>query len=228
METGVRKQISARKLTILSLLSAPDANTKTAQPILGTTRMQKLVFLVSERTRLALKDNTYFNFDFNYEAEKFGPADLDLYQDLDFLRTMRLITWDRGEVIELSPEPLLEAMVKPAARALALLPEEREEDELSFEYLMGVDPLELLVADAETEGEPQYAITEKGFTILDNLRSSSEGRQKELFEALENACTAVRQEYGHWALKRLLKYIYDNYSSLTTKSIIRSQVEGTR
>lgn len=229
METGVRKQISARKLTILLLLSTLDANKKTAQPILGTTRMQKLVFLVSERTHLALKDNTYFNFDFNYEAEKFGPADLDLYQDLDFLRTMRLITWDRGEAMGLSPEPLLDAMVKPdTARPPALLPEEREEDDLSFEYLMGVDPLELLVADAETEGVPQYAITEKGLTLLDNLRSTSGGRQKELFEALENACTAVRQEYGHWSIKRLLKYIYDNYSSLTTKSIIRSQVEGTR
>ena len=105
METGVRKQISARKLTILLLLAAHDVNKKAAQPILGTTRMQKLAFLASQKTYLALKDSTYFNFDFNYEAEKFGPADLDLYQDLDFLRTMRLITWGRGEALEPSSEP---------------------------------------------------------------------------------------------------------------------------
>jgi len=72
METGVQKQISARKLTILLLLAARDVNKKAAQPILGTTRMQKLVFLVSEKAHLALRDSTYFNFDFNYEAGKFG------------------------------------------------------------------------------------------------------------------------------------------------------------
>ena len=48
----------------------------------------------------------------------------------------------------------------------ALLPEEIEEDELSFDYLMGMDPLELLVANAETEGERRYMITEKGMGYL--------------------------------------------------------------
>lgn len=227
METSVRKQISARKLTILLLLAVHDVNEKAAQPILGTTRMQKLAFLASQKTHLALKDSTYFNFDFNYEAEKFGPADLDLYQDLDFLRTMRLISWGGGEALVPSSEPSLETMVEPI-KTPALLPEEIEEDELSFDYLMGMDPLELLVANAETEGERRYMITEKGMGILNSLHSSLEGRQKEQFVTLENACAAVRQEYGHWPLRRLLKYIYDNYPSLTTKSTIRERIKGTR
>lgn len=227
METGVRKQISARKLTVLLLLAAHDANKKAAQPILGTTRMQKLAFLASQKTHLALKDSTFFNFDFNYEAEKFGPADLDLYQDLDFLRTMRLITWGEGETLEPSSEPSLETMVEPT-KTPVLLPEEIEEDELSFDYLMGMDPLELLVANAETEGERRYMITEKGLGLLNSLRSSLEGRQKEQFVTLENACATVQQEYGHWPLRRLLKYIYDNYPSLTTKSTIRERIKGMR
>lgn len=229
METGARKQISTRKLTILLLLAALDASKKAAQLILGTTRMQKLVFLVSEKTHLALRNSTYFSFDFNYEAEKFGPADLDLYQDLDFLRTMRLIVWDTGGVIESSPEPSIATMVESnTTKTPTLLPEEIEEGELSFEYLMGVDPLELLIANAETEGERQYMITEKGLALLDKLRSSSEGRQKEQFEALEKACEAVRQEYGDWSLKRLLKYIYGRYSHLTTKSTILERIKSTR
>lgn len=228
METGVRKQISARKLTILLLLAASDTKNKATQPILGTTRMQKLVFLVSEKTHLALKDSTYFGFDFKYEAEKFGPADLDLYQDLDFLRTMRLITWDTGELIEPSPEPSLEFMVAPSTITPTLLPEEKEESELSFEYLMGVEPLELLVADAETEGERQYMITKNGLTLLDRLQSSSKGRQKEQFETLKKACEEVRLEYSDWSLKRLLKYVYENYSHLTTKSTILERIKGTR
>jgi len=229
METGVRKQISARKLTILLLLAAPSLNKKTTQPILGTTRMQKLVFLVSEKSHLALKDSTHFSFDFNYEPEKFGPADLDLYQDLEFLRTMRLITWDNGETVELSQEPPIDTMMVPSSTKIpALLPEEIEENELSFEYLMGVDPLELLVADAETEGERQYMITGKGLALLEKLRSSSVGRQKEQSDNLENACKEVRQEYNDWPLRRLLKYVYDNYSHLTTKSTILERIKGTR
>lgn len=228
MEAGVRKQISARKLTILLLLAAPDSN-KNIQSISGTTRMQKLVFLVSKKSHLALKDSTHFSFDFNYEPEKFGPADLDLYQDLEFLRTMRLITWDNGITLELSQEPSLDTMMTTNPTKIpALLPEEKEEDELSFEYLMGVDPLELLVADAETEGERQYMITEKGLALLEKLRTSSVGRQEEQFDVLEKACNEIRQEYGDWSLKRLLKYIYNNYSDLTTKSTILERIKGTR
>ena len=228
MEAGVRKQISARKLTILLLLAAPDSNKK-IQSISGTTRMQKLVFLVSKKSHLALKDSTHFSFDFNYEPEKFGPADIDLYQDLEFLRTMRLITWDNGITLELSQEPCLDTvMITNPTKIPALLPEEKEEDELSFEYLMGVDPLELLVADTETEGERQYMITEKGLALLEKLRTSSVGRQKEQFDALEKACNEIRQEYGDWSLKRLLKYVYNNYSDLTTKSTILERIKGTR
>ncbi len=229
MEKRLQKQISARKLTILLLLAAPDMNNQIAQTILGTTRMQKLVFLVSERIGIALKNSTYFSFDFKYEAEKFGPADLDLYQDLDFLKTMWLITCDGNGAPEPSFEPSLDTIFEqPSMKKPMMLPEEKEEAELSFEYLMGVEPSELLTADVETESESEYAITEKGLKLIENLENSSEGREKELFEALENACTAIRQEYASWNLRRLLKYIYNNYSSLTTKSIIRDKIMGSR
>jgi len=229
MEKRLQKQISARKLTILLLLAAPDMNNQIAQPILGTTRMQKLVFLVSEKIGIALKDSTYFSFDFKYEAEKFGPADLNLYQDLDFLKAMRLITCDGNGALEPSFEPSVETIFEqPSVKNPIMLPEEKEEMELSFEYLMGVEPSELLTADVETESESEYAITEKGLKLIENLKNNFEGRQKELFEALENACAAIRQEYASRNLRRLLKYVYDNYSSLTTKSIIRDKIIGAR
>lgn len=229
MQTTSARQISARKLTILLLLSVQDASGKINQPILGTTRMQKLAFLVSEKAKLALRDSTYFRFDFKYEAEKFGPADLELYQDLDFLRAMRLITWDLSEAIEPSEEPSLESMMSPAdIKTPALLPEEREEDELSFEYLIGLEPMELLAADAETEGERQYLITDTALDLIRKLRSQSIGRQKEHLDTLEKACAEVRQQFGDWSLKRLLKYVYDNYESMTTKSTILDRMKATR
>lgn len=229
METGSQKQISARKLSILLLLSVVDSSGKTAQPIMGTTRMQKIVFLISQKSHLALKDSTYFRFDFNYEPEKFGPADLDLYQDLDFLRSMRLITWANSQTVEPSEEPQIDSIVGPkVTKTPALLPEEREEDELSFHYLLGFEPTELLAADAETDGERQYSITNDGLQLLHKLSSESKGSQKEDFNTLEKACREVRQEFGDWGLKRLLKHVYDNYPTLTTKSTILHRVKGIR
>jgi hypothetical protein len=230
MQTKSHRQISARKLTVLLLLSVADAEGKTAQPILGTTRMQKLAFLVSERSRVALRDSTYFRLDFNFEPEKFGPADLDLYPDLDFLRAMRLIGWDTPEALELSSEPRIETILAFQSATKdkpALLPEERGEEELSFEYLLGFEPAELLAADVEAERERQYWITENGLQLLERLRTESKGRQREEFCALEESCGDVRRRFGSWSLRRLLKYVYDNYESMTTKSMIISKVKGT-
>ncbi len=222
------KQISARKSTILLLLSVPDARGKPNQPIIGTTRMQKLAFLVQERCQLALKNSTYFHFDFRYEPEKFGPADLNLYQDLDFLRAMKLIVWDISQPWGPTPEPSLASMMAQAApKSPAMLPEERQEEELSFEYLIGAEPEELLVADAEIEGERQYYITDAGLELILRLRSQSVVRQKDHFEALEKACAEVRQQYADWPLRRLLQYVYDNYKSMTVKSTILDRVRGT-
>lgn len=229
MEAVSRKQISARKITILLLLSVADSSSKTAQPIMGTTRMQKLMFLVSQKSHLALKDSTYFRFDFKYEPEKFGPADLDLYQDLDFLRSMRLIAWDNSQTVEPSEQPQIDSIVDlEVTRTPALLPEEREEDALSFGYLLGLEPMELLASDTEIDGERQYCITTDGLQLLHKLSTESKGSQKESFDMLEKVCREVRQEYGDWGLKRLLKFIYNNYPTLTTKSTILHRVKGIR
>lgn len=228
METRLQKRISARKLTILLLLATP-ANNNATQPILGTTRMQKLVFLVSEKIKLALKDNTYFTYDYNYDAEKFGPADLDLYQDLDFLKTMKLITFDDNGTIVPTSVPSLDAVLEPAStKKPTMLPEEKAETELSFDYLMGVEPSELLTADVDTDSETEYRITQNGKDLINKVKNNSEGREKELLEELEKACAEIKVKYGNWDLIRILKFVYDKYPSFTTNSIIRDKITGAR
>ena len=141
---------------------------------------------------------------------------------------MRLIDWGNSTVTDAEGEPPIEWIINATqTKSPALLPEEREENELSFEYLIGTDPMELLEAEVELEGERQYYITDGGTNLIDKLRGQSVGRQKNLFVELETACNAVRREYGSWDLKQLLKYVYNTYPEMTTQSIIIGQVQGS-
>ena len=69
-------KLSARKLAILYLLDAPDETGNTPSPLSGTTKLQKLLFLL-ERGSGGQLDETVWDMDFEYVAEKYGPADLN-------------------------------------------------------------------------------------------------------------------------------------------------------
>ena len=229
MDSNKQKKISARKLTVLLLLATKVDNKVAPKPINGTTRMQKYVFLISQKIDNSFKGSGDVNLDFNYVAEKFGPADLDLYQDLDFLRTMHLISWRINEELSFSAEPPVDTMLNQITlKTPAMLPEEKEEEELSFDYLMGMEPLELLIADTESEGERQYALTDKGVDLLNHLKSTLIDGEKELFDYIENTCIGIRQQFDTWTLRRLLKYVYVNYSNYTTRSIIKENIINMR
>src|SRR3990170_4697648 len=114
MEQAVKKKIAARKLTVLLLLAARGPDGEERAPIIGTTRMQKLVFLAMEAAKEFLREDETFAFDFNYKPDKYGPADLDLYQDLELLKATG---W-----LEVGPK-----------EGAPLVPEDYEEAEVSFE-----------------------------------------------------------------------------------------------
>src|SRR5206468_3775204 len=83
----VAKGIGVRKLSILLLLRAPDSRGRENQPITGMTRLQKLLFLISTRVPRMSPDRP-LHFDMQFVPNRFGPADMGLYQDLDFLETL--------------------------------------------------------------------------------------------------------------------------------------------
>lgn len=226
---GVRKRISSRKLTILGLLKAKNATGQEAQPISGRTRMQKLVFLVRNKVLNIIGDcDAVFNFDYNPVAEKYGPADLDLYQDLEFLHSMGLISIDGVELRPTSGVPNLDELrASPKVERQPSLPEEEEEYELSFEYLMGRQPEELLLAEAEDEDVATlYAIAERGSTMLQKIRDGLDKPEQKRFDRLIAACQEIRVQFGDLLLKSLLRYVYENFEQYIGRSTIRDEVLG--
>ena len=214
-------QISTRKLTILLLLAAPDAEGNDRAAIVGTTRMQKLTFLVMDDTGDFLREDDVFKFDFAFEADKFGPADLDIYQDLELLKATKWIQIDGETGINAGGGPYDQSDVTSGS---PLLPEaEGEEIEVSFDYLMGDHSEEIDLAVAEKEYDKTYAITDSGVSRLDKI-SRSLAVKRDKFNRLVGACEGVKREYGDWPLNRLLKHVYTQHPETTIKSEIRDRV----
>ena len=184
--------------------------------------MQKLVFLVQERLKDKLPD---FHFDFAPEAEKYGPADLELYQDLDFLEAMGLIRVNGQDRPSATGDPSFESLMQLPNVGEASLPEEEEEEELSFEYLMGKEPEEFFAAEAEDrETEAQYEITQQGLKLLDRLDGTISPQQKAQFDNLMTTCERVRSEFADMPLKTLLRHVYESFPGYTRNSLIRDRV----
>jgi len=73
---------------LLALLYAPGASGKAGEPILGITRLQKLLFLLWK------EGNFYQHVPdlYNFKAYDFGPCMDDLYDDLEFAEDVGLIS----------------------------------------------------------------------------------------------------------------------------------------
>jgi hypothetical protein len=72
---------------VLALLYAPGASGKTAEPVHGITRLQKLLFLL-------WKEGNFYQHApdlYNFKAYDFGPCMDDLYDDLEFAEDVGLI-----------------------------------------------------------------------------------------------------------------------------------------
>lgn len=214
-------KISARKVAILYLLAAPDGEGTPAAPIPHTTRLQKLLFLLKEQ-HLSGLDPEWWNLDFAYEAEKFGPADLDLYQDLEFLEAVGHIT--SGQTSSVSPEPSLDQLLAVASTEPAPSEEVEESLELSFDYLIGGADNPAIIEPQETTRS--YAITEKGQGFLSRLEGQADAAQIAQFQLVNEGCRSVKREYSDWYLPRLIRHVYQQFPAMTVKSTIRRRVLG--
>jgi hypothetical protein len=213
---NANRKVSARKVAVLYLLDGPSAAGSPAASIEGTTKLQKLLFLLQERYGESL-DRNIWNVDFSYEPEKFGPADLGLYQDLEFLVAAGHIR--AGHIPAPSNEPSLE-MLQEETQGQPAIPEEQAEQELSFEYLMGTSAEDVLQQEAAVQ--KVYSITDQGRHLLHRLEANQ--FQASELTKLREACAVIKRQYAGWPLKKLLEYVYRNYESMTTASTIRDRV----
>ena len=84
IETGVD--------VLLTLLHARGASGKENEPVLGITRLQKLLFLLWKEGNFYKTVPDLYNF----KAYDFGPCMDDLYDDLEFTQTIGLVAVDES------------------------------------------------------------------------------------------------------------------------------------
>ena len=123
----------SRGQLLMMLLASKGFRGEEAEPIQGTTRLQKLLFLLEREAGLRATQGS----DFEFEAWKFGPVSKELYDDLEKLENLGLL---QSVPISASSSP------------------ELDEYGLSFDDLMGEEEDQA----REGSEEKQYRLTPKG------------------------------------------------------------------
>ena len=218
----VKKAISARKLSILLLLRSKDGSGRARQPLEGLTRLQKLLFLIERRTSEWLQRDESFRFDFDFEAEKYGPADLGIYQDLEFLVGTGLVSERPNRVLVDQEGSRLQ--VEAPVRDEPAPWQELDEAFLSFEYLMGNETEGSMFASAEQSAIRVFELTDEGEARLRKIRDSIPDSARPKFDRLATVCEEIRTEFGSLPLRNLIQVVYESYPMMTANSEILDEI----
>jgi hypothetical protein len=191
------KKIDNRKDMMLLLLYSPGRGERPNEPIVGRTRLMKMLFLFKEEA------TEYFKGEVDIPPEEFykffpwsfGPFSRDVYDDLTFFILRRFI--ESSEVEE-------DALPESAAEWEAWLDGARS------------DAFEGSISEYKEES---FTLTEKGTRFASELYESLSPPQKKLLRNFKKRMAWV-------PLRALLKYVYENYPEMTDKSTIREQLLG--
>lgn len=188
-------QVTSSKDFLMLLLYAKGHRGEQAEPIVGRTRLVKMVFLFEQEIRKPFRleqvvpDSALPQF----EAYHYGPYSRAVFDDLEFLMDMEFVS---------------------AAKSTdgAMLAEERDE----YEHWLAES-----AADDATNGFVQ----EQVFRLTDLGREFVEaGEAGELTEEQWDVLDRFKARCTSATLDSLIKYIYTKYPSYAEKSRIRDKV----
>src|SRR6266566_1830025 len=192
VETSLASQIGRRDL--LLLLLGTGSKSEVAEGIGGITRLQKYLFLL-EREGHIMPTGEGFEF----SAYKAGPYSSRLYDDLEFLENLGLLS------------------KKVSAEATE---EEASDVELAFQDL--IEPEKELedrdTPEADAFEEYKFRLTAKGLNKLESLLKS--GRYQPVADKIKR----IKSKYGRYTLNDLLYYVYTNYPDMAVESEIKDKV----
>lgn len=190
-----RRSWHSRDILML-LLYAPGASDRIGEPILGRTRLMKLSYLFREEAYESFRFNRVFPVEVlpPFEAWKFGPFSRDVFIDADFLVQTGFV---RSSAVDKT--------------------DATEAGESEFEYWRHE-----LALDERDQDDEYY---EECFVLTDRGRSFVEERLLPLLE--ENQVSALyefKKRYNSLPLRVLLRYVYENYPEMTSRSEIAGDV----
>lgn len=191
-----RLRFTDRKDLLLLLLYVRGRTGKTAEPLLGMTRIMKLVFIAVQELFLApLVRNPY-----RFVPYKLGPWAPELYLDLETLIDAGLV-----RAMKLDPEgvPVI-ALDSVTAGDISRL-------NSGISAAERLDSLTLV-----------FKLTPRGRRFARALMQAATKRQKNILPGLE----IVKTQFGALPLTQLLRYVYTRYPEYTSQSEIVEKVFG--
>lgn len=198
MSTSDATQAISRRDLVLLLLGTPTSG-DSGQGVGGITRLQKLLFLLEKEGGLKPSGDG-----FEFAPYKAGPYSARLYDDLEFLENLGLIS----------------RRLSDSATEL-----EAVEADFAFEDLINPEPEsqeEMVRPTADVYEEHRFSLTAKGEARLQKLLATGQ------YTPLKKSIEAIKRKYGRYSLNDLLYYVYTNYPDMTTESEIKEKVLSRR
>lgn len=187
----------AKKL-ILLFLSLPGSSSKKYEPIEGSTRIQKMLFLFEKEIIPELRKKGKVDYAApNFIAYKFGPYSNDVSDNLRFLVSSGFIVGKQtGQ-----------------KKSISEITEEAEYDYDGIEYNVSD-----FASNELNVSSTQYSLSEKGKRFVkDKLSDMFNENQIDLL-------IEFKSKINKLPLNAILKYVYSNYEDMTENSEIKDKV----
>lgn len=186
-----------RREALLLLIGLDDKGHE-AGSVSGITRLQKFLFLLEKEGGVRPKGNG-----FEFEPYKAGPYSPKLYDDLELLENLGLIS--------------------SVSTAESTATEDIDIERLSFDDLMGgFSDIEGAARAADSSEERKFALTEEGRKRLEKILAQG------TYAPVVDGIRKVKTKYNCYSLRDLLKYVYTKYPEMTTESEIIDDILGRK
>jgi hypothetical protein len=164
-------------------------------PIIGRTRLMKMLFLYDKEISKGFYQNQKVNFGF--KSYNYGPFSRKVYEAIDFLESRGIIDVKFSNSVDES-DFTLENLINSSD-------EESEKDDNDIQE--------------ESIGVEQFEITKLGKSFMENQSKffawvNLNENQKEILKKFKSQMVSAK-------LKDILRYVYQKYPEFADKSIIR-------
>lgn len=188
-------KLDNRRDILLLLVYSSGITGHTNEPIIGRTRLVKMIYLFKTEVWKKFKSNSDLTDENMYEffPWNYGPFSMEIYDDLTFFNLRGFI-----EINSTSQETLVESV-----------------EEWNFgmqKYAATNDESEL-----NEYQEEEFRLTEKGINFSIGLFNNLSLNQQTILQEFKKRIQAM-------PLRALLRYVYKEYPEQTTKSIIKDDL----
>lgn len=211
------KSDSIRRRTLILLLYSAGRSGTHNEPVLGITRLQKLLFLVSQdqKVKRILEDS------YEFLPYRYGPYSPQLYDDVEYLESFGIIEPEEGGVKDKQRqrgEVRLPSSLMALTKRRTATTSDIVDARAGFDYILenGADSTVNSEYELRTYRLTPYGIkhAERSLGALD----MSDAR------ALERNISEIKQQFAHLPLRALLRSVYKDFPEFTTESEIANQL----